>query len=193
MEIKRPESKQPMPADAKKVFAGKMFDVYQWEQKMFDGTFVTFERIKRADTVVTFPVLPDGRILLLKQRQPNTGEFISGAGGRMDQGEEPLEAAKRELFEETGYKADDWMLLDAVQPVGKIEWAVYTFVAKGLRKVGAQTLDGGEKISLYPVTFDEFLSMGMNQSFSEDEIKSRLMQALLQPEKKAELLKTFTP
>ena len=193
MDIPRPVSKQPMPADAKKVFTGKMFDMYQWEQKLFDGTTATFERIRRADTVVTFPVLPDGRILLLKQQQPNTGEYISGAGGRMDPGEEPLQAAKRELLEETGYHADEWVLLDAQQPVGKIEWVVYTFIAKRLRKVAEPSFDGGEKIRLYPISFKEFLMLSSNDTFSEEEIRSRLFEARLDPLKMEHLQNMFLP
>ena len=55
MEINRPQSKQPIPANAKKVFHGVIFDVYQWEQEMFDGTKEIFEKLKRPDTVVVFP------------------------------------------------------------------------------------------------------------------------------------------
>ncbi len=56
MKIIRPESKQPMPANAKRVFKGVVFDTYQWEQDMYDGTKKTFEKLKRPDTVVVFPV-----------------------------------------------------------------------------------------------------------------------------------------
>ena len=70
MEIKRPKSKQPIPDNAKKVFGGVLFDVYQWEQELFDGTKTIFEKLKRPDTVVVFPVLDDGKILLTEQEQP---------------------------------------------------------------------------------------------------------------------------
>jgi ADP-ribose pyrophosphatase len=191
MEIKRPESKQPMPADAKKVFEGKLFDVYQWEQELFDGSKTIFERIKRADTVVTFPVLSDGRILLLKQQQPTSGVYLSGAGGRMDEGEDPLWSAKRELLEETGYEASEWVLWDAEQPVGKIDWAVYVFVAKGLTKVAEPNLDAGEKIESNPVLFEEFLAMATNPLFSEREIVPKLLEARCDETKMQELKALF--
>src|SRR3989344_1513944 len=99
MKIQRPESKQPMPDDAKKVFNGKIFDVYQWEQELYDGTKVTFEKLKRPDTVVVFPVLDDGRIILTEQEQPNKKNFIGATGGRVDEGQDGFMAAKRELLE----------------------------------------------------------------------------------------------
>src|SRR3989344_9686996 len=102
MEIKRPESKQPIPGHAKRVFKGVLFDVYQWEQKMFDGSTAIFEKLKRPDTVVVFPVLPDGRIILTEQEQPGKEAFIGATGGRVDVGEEILQTAHRELLEESG-------------------------------------------------------------------------------------------
>ena len=75
MNIERPKSNQPIPPDAKKVFSGVLFDVYQWEQKMFDGSVATFEKLKRPDTVVVFPVLPNGRIILTEQEQPNDSNY----------------------------------------------------------------------------------------------------------------------
>lgn len=95
MEIPRPKSKQPMPENAKRVFKGVVFDVYQWEQELYDGSKATFEKLKRPDTVVVFPVLPDGKILLTEQEQPGKDPFIGGLGGRMDEGEDMLETAKR--------------------------------------------------------------------------------------------------
>lgn len=165
MEIKRPLSKQPIPEYAKKVFAGKIFYVYQWDQELYDGSSATFEKLKRPDSTVVYPVLPDGRILLLKQEQPGRELFISTAGGRVDEGEEILAAAKRELLEETGYEAEEWVLWDAQHPTSKIDWVIYTFIAKGLKKVADLNLDSGEKIELLPVSFDEFLEITSDIGF----------------------------
>ena len=44
--------KQQLPKNAKRVFKGKIFDVYQWDQKMFDNSVEIFEKMKRTDTNV---------------------------------------------------------------------------------------------------------------------------------------------
>lgn len=193
MKIKRPESRQQMPEDATLVFKGKLFDVYQWQQQMYDGTYQTFEKLKRPDTVVVFAVLDDGSILLTKQEQPGKSLFIGAAGGRVDEGEEIEEAAARELLEETGYRAKELILWHSEQPVSKIDWAVYTFIAKGLEKVDEQRLDAGEKITLHPVTFDEFIDTALRNEFTEREIVKYIYEAKIDKQKLEELKELFRP
>ena len=193
MEIKRPKSKQPIPDNAKKVFGGVLFDVYQWEQELFDGTKTLFEKLKRPDTVVVFPVLDDGKIILTEQEQPGKEPFIGATGGRVDEGEDILEAAKRELLEESGYEASEFILWDAQHPTSKIDWVVYTFIAKGLKKVADMNLDAGEKINLKLVNLDEFIEIAINKNFVEKEIIPKLYEAKLYPEQKEELKKLFNP
>lgn len=193
MKIQRPKSAQPIPDHAERVFKGVLFDVYQWEQELYNGTKTVFEKLKRADTVVVFPVLPDGKILLTEQEQPGKEPFIAATGGRVDEGEDILDAAKRELREESGYEASELVLWKTYQPASKIDWVIYIFVAKGLRKVGDMDLDGGEKITLKPVTFEEFLDIGLSERFSETEIVTDLYEAKFIPEKREELRKLFEP
>ncbi len=193
MEIKRPEPHSKLPPDAKKVFEGIIFDVYQWEQELYDGTYAIFERLQRLDTVEVVCVLPDGKILLIDQEQPSTDKYVSLVAGRMEKGEEPLSAMKRELLEETGYEASDWKLWDAMQPVHKIDWVVYTFIAKGLKKVTEIQLDGGEKIEPHPVTFDEFLKLAVEKSLVGGKPLVQICEAYASAEKKVELRKLLSP
>lgn len=193
MTIERPESRQHMPEDATLVFKGKMFDVFQWRQQMYDGSYQTFEKLKRPDTVVVFAILDDGSILLTKQEQPGKSLFIGAAGGRVDEGEEIEEAAARELLEETGYRAKELILWHSEQPVSKIDWAVYTFIAKGLEKVDEQRLDAGEKITLHPVTFDEFIDTALRNEFTEREIVKYIYEAKIDKQKLEELRELFRP
>ena len=116
--------KQPIPPDAKKVFKGIIFDVYQWEQQLFDGTTATFEKLKRDDNAIVIPVTSDKKIITLEQEQPARLPFLSFPGGKVEDGEDPAAGAKRELREETGYTPQKLSLWYASQPVCKIDWAV---------------------------------------------------------------------
>ena len=175
MKINRPSPEQPIPANAKLVFRGKLFDVYQWRQRMFDGSYQTFEKLKRVDTVMVVPTTSQGKIILIDEEQPGRGSFLSAVGGRVEQGESVLDTAKRELLEETGHEAYEFSLWDAVQPVSKIDWAVYTFIAKGSTKVSDPKPDAGEKITPRFVSFDEFINLVSESEFRDREITLKLL------------------
>jgi ADP-ribose diphosphatase len=148
-----------VPDQAKRVFKGEIFDVYQWPQQMYDDSTETFEMLKRSDTVVMVAVSENGRIVLVDEEQPTQKRERSLPTGRVEAGEEPLVAAMRELAEETGYTSEQWELWRSYQPHSKIEWTVWYFVARGARKTTTQKLDAGEKIEVHDVSIPEFLNM----------------------------------
>lgn len=195
MHIERPKSKQPIPENAKRVFKGVIFDIYQWEQEMFDGTKAIFERAKRQDSVTVFSVFPDGRILLNKEEQPGKPPFVAAPGGRVDEGENLLDAAKRELLEESGYQAKEFIFWFGQNITPKVDWNVYIFIAKGLKKVADLRLDAGEKVEPFPVTLNELIDMQFLEHINsrEQEIVLKLFEAKYNPEKKKELEELFKP
>lgn len=152
-----------IPDNAKRVFEGIIFDVYHWKQELFDGTFTTFEAIKKRDTVTVVAVC-DGKIILNQEEQPGKSAFTTLPGGMCEKGPSPLEDAKRELLEETGLASDDWQQWFVSDPLqhAKIEWNNYFFIAKNCKKVTEQKLDAGEKIQVTVVTFEEFLDFRNN-------------------------------
>ena len=152
-----PKNAVLIPNNAKKVFKGELFDVYQWPQDMFDGSTSTFEMLKRPDTVLVIGVV-DNKIIMIDDEQPNRGTKRQLPGGRVDETDSSwLEAAKREMQEETGYIFKNWKQLVAVQPQSKIEWFVAIFITTDVLSKQNQQVDaGGEKINIVPINYDEF-------------------------------------
>lgn len=160
-----PENASLVPERAEKVFQGIIYSVYQWDEQMFDGTTEKFEMLKRPDTVEVL-VINDDKILIQYQEQPYLGKFTSFPGGRHDQIEETeLEAAKRELREETGYVCTEWKLIEVWQPHAKVEQFVYVYLAWNAEKVAEMTLDNGEKIENTWVTLEEFRNLEKETTF----------------------------
>lgn len=182
MQIVRPQSRQPLPENAKKVFQGILFSVWQWEQQLFDGSKATFEKIKRRDTVGVIGVTEDKKILLTLQEQPGIQSFFGTPGGIIDEGEDVFEAAKRELLEETGCVSDKWELFDATQPTTKVDWAIFMFLAKDCKKIQEQKLDPGEKLEVLEVSWEEFLDYSKRKEFRDTELALKIYRESTTPE-----------
>lgn len=155
-----------LPPHAKRVFKGVIYDIYQWEQEMFDGTTAIFEKLQRSDTATIIPVVGD-KIMLIEQQQPGTEPYLCFPGGRCDEGEEPLQTAQRELSEETGYTSTQWEFLQSLTPSSHMIWTLHTYIARDCTKTAELQLDGGEKITPLLITFDEMLQLPDDERFNE--------------------------
>lgn len=173
--------RQSLPENAKLVFKGIIFDTYQWEQKLFDGTYAIFEKLKRPDTVSIFPITPKGKIVIVKQQQPGRDKaYYSTVGGRVNENESIDDACKRELLEETGLKSNEFELFYSFQPQTKIDWLVHCYVAHNATYVDKQKLDAGESIELIEVSFEQLIDLVVNkQKFTNDRLERYFLRALL--------------
>lgn len=150
------------PDHAKRVFKGVIFDVYQWQQKLFDGSEVTFEMLRRPETLIVIGVV-DGKITVLQEVQPHVGDRSGFPGGRLDpEDNSTLDAAKREMLEETGYTFKSWRLIDVRQPIVKAEWFVNVYLATDAEQQQETQHDPGEKITLKLLPFEQVKDMCLN-------------------------------
>ncbi|MDO8584501.1 MAG: NUDIX hydrolase [bacterium] len=190
--LPRPKSQRPVPDNAKCVFRGALFDVYQWKQKLFDGTFATFEKVKRReDTVTIIPITTDGKIISTREEQPGSEVFVSVPAGRMYATEDPRDAAKRELLEETGYAPKKLVLWDSLQPSRHIDWAHYIFIAHGCEKIRPQHLDAGEKIETRNISFAQFLRLAARDDFRAKDVALKVFRTLTSPKGEQKLRRMF--
>ena len=125
-----------------------------------NGALTNREYIRHPGAVAILPVLDDGRILLERQfRYPNAQVFIEFPAGKIDEGEDHLECAKRELEEETGYTATEWHFVTTIHnAIAYSDEHLELFLARGLT-AGEQKLDDGEFLETFTVTVPELMAM----------------------------------
>lgn len=147
-----------IPPHANKVFSGVLSDVYQWEQELFDGSTAVFETIRHQDTTEVLAV-KDGKMMIQDQEQPNDRMFLCLPGGRIESDKDPIEGAKRELLEETGFTSEKWQLYHHHESTGHIQRNYYVYLAQDCVYTQPQQLDAGERIHIRWVTLDELLDL----------------------------------
>jgi ADP-ribose pyrophosphatase len=144
-----------IPENAERVFKGIIYDVYHWPQKLYDESTATFEMLRRQDSVKVLAI-KDNKLIVLEEEQPGLPHEYALPGGRHDvESETELQCAQRELKEETGMTFKTWKLIDAVQLSIEIDWCLYLFVATDFISQEVVHQDGGEKITMHQLTYDE--------------------------------------
>src|SRR5882672_9769091 len=125
---------------SKTIYEGKIFGIRRDEVIEPSGVRVMREVITHPGSVVVLPVLPDGRILLIRQYRHATRQYLwELVAGRIDAGENVRQAAARELMEETGYHAQRFrVFLDMFPTPGFLEERMYVLLAEKLTAGEAQ-------------------------------------------------------
>ncbi len=135
-----------------------------------NGTVIApYYVIEEQEWVHIVPVHDDGRMLLVTQyRYAAEATCVEFPGGVVDACESPLDAAPRELLEETGFHARDWQPVASffANPARQTN-RVHVFLARGLTRVSAQKLDDSEDIVCSDASTDEVTAMIKDGRFSQ--------------------------
>lgn len=129
-----------------------------------------------SEAVATVALTEDGRVLLTRQyRHPVRQIIWDLPAGAMRRGEDPTEAARRELEEETGYRADEMVQMAYFnQFPGSMDIGTHLFLARKLTWVG-QHLDPGEELEVVAMPFDQALELALSGQTIDGSLKLGLL------------------
>lgn len=140
------------------VFHGRLLQVQADRVRLPDGGESVREYIRHPGAVVMLATLDNGKLLFERQfRYPVGQVFLELPAGKIDAGEPILDTARRELREETGYKARRWRHLGVMHPcIGYSDERIEIFLAHGLSFVGHER-DHGEFLEVVELSLADAL------------------------------------
>ena len=145
-----------------------------YEVTLNDGTKKMIDQIVKGDNngdaVIIVPVTNDDKVVVVLESRPmvKSGVNLGFPAGMVDPGENPYDAAVRELREETGYEAKEIVPIEwHYQDQGCSKAIITTFLAKGCEKKYDTDFDEGERLEATEVTWDE-IKREMEDPFSDN-------------------------
>jgi 8-oxo-dGTP pyrophosphatase MutT (NUDIX family) len=157
---------------------GRVFSLVNENYTLENGVTSEMDFIQHPGAAAMVPLLNNQEVVLIKQYRHAIREFIwEIPAGTLDAGESPLNCARRELVEETGYSADEWHQLATITPLpGCSDERIHIFLASDL-KPAEQHLDDDEMLNVHTVKFNAALQMILAGEISDGKTISGLFLA----------------
>ena len=150
------------------VLNGGMMKVKRDQVRLPSGNQGQREYVVHPGAVLIVPILENGNLLLERQfRYPLNRVFTELPAGKIDPGENILKTGQRELQEETGYSAQEWIYLGLQHPcIGYATEVIHMFLAKGLIE-GEPLNDADEALQLFEASLEDCLQMVADQEITD--------------------------
>ncbi len=164
--------------DSQMMYDGRIIKVYKDNVELADGKKSFREVVRHSGGVVILAFKDEDTILLVKQYRYPIGEIVLELpAGKLEKGEDPFEAAKRELEEETGYCANKWTDLGYINTSpGFSDEKLYLYLAQDLEYTYCHP-DEGEIIQAFEYKYDDVLKMIDNGEINDAKTICGLMRA----------------
>ena len=152
--------------DKKEVhFEGKLLKLSTWEQTLKNGNKQIFEHVERRPTVSMIAIEGDYVYFIEEHRYECDTSVDKFPAGFVDDGEEPRDAAQRELQEEMGYKAGKLTLLERMTPRSTFDFPEYVFLAENLIESSLPPDEGEEIVEVKQLPMKEVVEKILNDEF----------------------------
>lgn len=127
-----------------------------WTYERPNGTDLEYSISIQNEIVMVFAVTPDNQIMMVKQYFFVHDEMAwSLVAGFIDDGDTPLDAAKKELLEEAGSVAEEYVYLGSTIRGKYMTGECHMYLAQGVTQVQEQALDPSEDIEVHTISIDE--------------------------------------
>ena len=167
--------------DGEKIFDGVVVHLERDKVRLPNGNEGVREVIRHVGAVCVIPVFENGDVLVERQfRYPHAKVILEIPAGKLDsKSEDPLDAAKRELFEETGYTADKMTLLGELYTTPAfVDEVIWMYLAEGLStKDNKQHLDADEFLAVERIPLDTLCEMVMNGEIPDAKTQVAVLKA----------------
>ena len=150
------------------IAAGGMLTVKRDQVRLPNGNSSQREYVVHPGAVVVVPILTNGNLMLERQfRYPLHQVFIELPAGKIDVGEDILITGQRELLEETGFTATEWIKLGHQHPcIGYSNEVIHMYLARGLA-AGNYQRDDDEHLEVFELPFEKCLQMISNGEITD--------------------------
>lgn len=161
---------------SEKIFDGVLLHVYKDKIELPDGNEAVREYIKHLGAACVVPLTDEMEVIAVKQyRYPIGRVTIEIPAGKMDAGEEPIEAAKRELSEETGVENADLEYIGGLHPAfAYADEIIHMYVAKNF-VYGETHTDNDEFLNVVKIPLNEFVRMIMDGQIQDAKTISAIL------------------
>lgn len=159
-------------------YSGKLLHVFRDEIETKTGLRFGYEYMRHPGAACVVPLTEDGQVIMVRQyRYPFASMMLEAPAGKLDPGEDPLEAAKRELSEETGASAEEMIPLGVYYPsVAYTDEKIYLYLAKGLC-FGKQNLDEDEELNVEKYPLEELVREVMAGNIPDGKTQTAILKA----------------
>jgi len=165
--------------DSQEIFNGAILHLFKDTVALPNGKSATREVIRHVGAVGVIPITDDGKVIIEKQfRYPLNRVVTEIPAGKLDSfAEDRLSAAKRELEEETGYTATEWILLgDYIPTCAYCDERITLYLARGL-SLGQRHLDEDEFLNFEAVPLETLLEQVMDGTITDGKTQVAVLKA----------------